>query len=203
MKSPKNTSLEALLNPLLTFLLTAPAGGIEAQEAQWQRELEQSDTLPTTIGRYDAFDSKAILVDAGVEFLGPVPDDPIFQFVRLPKGWKKRATEHAMWSDLLDEQGRVRAAIFYKAAFYDRRAHMTLLSRFTVRRDYDREDVENKAVAMAFDMATGKAVMTIVSGTLPDDGQEKYEVSKRVVAEVVAWLDAKYPEWKNPGKYWD
>ena len=33
-----------------------------------------------------------------------------------------------MWSSVVDELGRERAAVFYKAAFYDRRAHMTLTS---------------------------------------------------------------------------
>ena len=44
--------------------------------------------------------------------------------VKLPAGWKKQATDHSMWSKLLDESGAVVASIFYKAAFYDRIAEM-------------------------------------------------------------------------------
>jgi hypothetical protein len=52
--------------------------------------------------------------------------DPIFCLAELPKGWKKRPTEHSMWSELVDENNVVKAEIFYKAAFYDRSAFMRL-----------------------------------------------------------------------------
>lgn len=44
----------------------------------------------------------------------------------LPPGWTRKGSEHALWSHLLDEHGRRRAAIFYKAAFYDRSARMSM-----------------------------------------------------------------------------
>lgn len=47
--------------------------------------------------------------------------------VELPDGWKKVGTNHDMHSDLVDETGKVRASIFYKAAFYDRRADMVVV----------------------------------------------------------------------------
>jgi len=52
--------------------------------------------------------------------------DDLFTSVTLPEGWHKEATEHAMWSKLIDDQGRERASIFYKAAFYDRSAFMSI-----------------------------------------------------------------------------
>ena len=46
----------------------------------------------------------------------------------LPPGWSRQGSDHAMWAHLLDEHGRQRVGIFYKAAFYDRSAHMHLIS---------------------------------------------------------------------------
>ena len=51
--------------------------------------------------------------------------DEIWTSVVLPEGWSLRASgDHAMYSDLVDERGRPRAQIFYKAVFYDRKAHI-------------------------------------------------------------------------------
>lgn len=108
------------------FLAATTPGGIEAQEAAGQAALVASDTLPTDLGWGDHIRDRAILEAAGVQFLGVCENDPLFQRVILPAGWKKVPTDHSMWSKLVDETGRERAAIFYKAAFYDRKAHMTV-----------------------------------------------------------------------------
>jgi hypothetical protein len=86
--------------------------------------LRNSDTLPTN------FQGREALEAAGVKFGAAVKGDPMFTYVELPAGWKKRSTGHAMWSDLVDDKGRKRASIFYKAAFYDRSAHGSALPRY-------------------------------------------------------------------------
>ena len=55
-----------------------------------------------------------------------VEGDDLFRAVTLPKGWSKAATDHAMWSGVVDGRGVERVEVFYKAAFYDRAAHMRL-----------------------------------------------------------------------------
>ena len=94
---------------------------IEAQEAAGQEELSKSSQLPSN-------GLEKVAQACGIEVLGPSAGDALFSDVRLPEGWKIQPTEHAMWSDLVDETGKKRAAIFYKAAFYDRRADISLLS---------------------------------------------------------------------------
>lgn len=97
-------------------------GAIEAQEARGQEELVDSTQLPTVV-RGD----KAVLEAEGVVFGEPLPNDPIFCDATLPEGWAKRPTDHSMWSELVDATGTVRAKIFYKAAFYDRKASMSVV----------------------------------------------------------------------------
>jgi hypothetical protein len=95
-------------------------GAIKAQEARGQQELVNAAVLPAECSA----DDRTALEAAGVVFGDPVEGDDLFINVTLPEGWKKQATDHAMWSELLDAEGKVRANIFYKAAFYDRRADM-------------------------------------------------------------------------------
>jgi hypothetical protein len=104
--------------------VSAQNDAIQTQEKHGQQNLVNSSQLPKNIWPVNG---KAVLEAAGVKFLGVDQDDPLFQSVELPQGWKKVGTNHDMWSDLVDEIGKVRAAIFYKAAFYDRKAHMDVV----------------------------------------------------------------------------
>ena len=94
---------------------------IKAQEARGQDQLVMSEMLPTQISAED----KKLLETAGIRFGQPEKNDPLFCKAALPTGWSKQPTDHSMWSTLVDENGIERASIFYKAAFYDRRAFMS------------------------------------------------------------------------------
>ncbi|MFF3928610.1 hypothetical protein [Streptomyces hirsutus] len=97
---------------------------IESQERAGQAQLVHSDQLPTEIQAYCG--STAELEALGFSFGEPTDRDPLFRPATLPEGWKREASDHDMWSYLVDELGRRRVAVFYKAAFYDRRAFMRL-----------------------------------------------------------------------------
>ena len=202
-KSPFNTSEEFKREPL--FGLLAAMGengrGIEAQEAQGQQSFVGSDTLPKEIRSYGNYDAKAILKKFGVKFLGPVPGDSLFQYVELPSGWQKVSTDHPMWSMLVDDQGRPRAQIFYKAAFYDRDANMSLKVRFHVEEDWARNKREGVVVYKVVDC--GQTVYTTEPLRPPADERKGYEVHQQARAAAEAWLEENYPGWKDPGAYWD
>ena len=97
----------------------ADAMHIEASEAHGQAELVNSQQLP--VENRD----RELMESWGIVFGDPCEGDPIFCQATLPAGWKKRPTDHSMWSELVDDTGTVRATIFYKAAFYDRSAFMS------------------------------------------------------------------------------
>jgi len=103
-------------------------GAIVAMEKRGQAELVNSDRLPTKLGTYsDETDAKYAAL--GFTFGEPDPADPMFRPATLPQGWARQRSDHDMWSFLVDQHGRRRVAIFYKAAFYDRSAFMRLVSR--------------------------------------------------------------------------
>lgn len=207
-KAPHNTVREIKEQPaaiLAEAMMLGSDGMILRQEAQGQRSFVGSDTLPTRIHSVECLAGavKEYLQAAGIKFLGPVADDDLFQYVELPQGWKKVPTDHSMWSHLLDDKGRERAAIFYKAAFYDRDAHLTLTSRFQVKYNYDREDKEGVAVVEVTDGT--HVAYTTEPIALPEDKHslESLMMQDAAMADAEGWVEMRHPNWRDPKVYWD
>lgn len=171
----------------LTMVATTP-GGIEAQEKAGQIEQSFLETLPiegTIKASYSA--TKATWEALGFVF-GDKADD-LFVNVQFPKGWRKKPTYHPMWSYLLDDKGRERAAIFYKAASYDRSAHVSFNQRFCIGR-YENDQVTIKDC--------GK-VIEVIGSHEPRD----YKAMDALEARARERLKEHYPDWNNPCAYWD
>ena len=199
MKKPVNTQKEVKEDPGLFLLEASVLGSSNAimnQESQGQRSFVNSDTLPGMIEN-----TKAVLERFGVKVLGPVEDDPLFLYVELPEGWKKVPTEHSMWSDLVDDKGRKRAAIFYKAAFYDRSAHISLVPRFSVRLDYERHEKEKVIVADAWDC--NKVIFSTDPVPVPSDRHEVYASDRKAEQHAREWLLMRWPDFDKDDAYWE
>lgn len=114
MTKPENTSKR---DPLvhLAGLMGGSDDYITGMESAGQRQLVHSDRLPVR-----GPDEK--LRALGFQLGDPDPSDPLFRPATLPEGWRREGSDHAMWSHILDHNGRRRVRVFYKAAFYDRDA---------------------------------------------------------------------------------
>ncbi|MFB4294831.1 hypothetical protein ACBI99_44880 [Nonomuraea sp. ATR24] len=120
MKSPSIFNLHDPADQVF-FLL----GGVEALEDEGQQQFLASDVIPTEVhGCTDAD-----LIELGFELGDVVPGDPLFRYAKLPPGWKRCPEEDPRGSYLVDGHGNRRASIFYKAAFYDRKASMSINPR--------------------------------------------------------------------------
>lgn len=184
---PINTTAEAHQDPLATLLRTGFPGGIERQEARGQQELVNSESLPSECDDKDALEA------AGVVFGDPYADDKLFCPVTLPTGWKKQATDHSMHSNLVDDKGRVRARIFYKAAYYDRRADMHANRRYSIS-SYEEGGSENSFRVVAKD---GNAIIHEFGETAD------YNERRKLEEQATAWLTERFPDWKSVAAYWD
>lgn len=100
---------------------------IEAQERAGQQQLVASTLLPTRVNHGTDADFEAV----GFTFGKPVNGDTLFRPATLPEGWEKQGSDHDMWSYIVDGLGRQRVSVFYKAAWYDRDAFMSLISLST------------------------------------------------------------------------
>lgn len=174
----------------------APGGvGIYAQEAAGQAELcaaGRKAQLPK-----DGLDDAEKL---GIKVIGPSEGDELFVDVELPEGWSIVPTDHSMHSSLIDEKGRKRAGIFYKAAFYDRSASISFCRRYSAfyRPFGGWETTDRKAprVGVARD-SDGNEIW--VSEPL---AHETF-IGNRATSLAVVWLDEHYPNWKDLTAYWD
>lgn len=119
----------ALLGLAVSMSTGNPTAFIEEQERNGQAEIVHSDVLPTKMGDRAAYEA------VGFTFGDPVEGDDLFVHATLPAGWRREGTDHAMHSSIIDHLGRKRVGVFYKAAFYDRRADMRLVTVFEYAHD--------------------------------------------------------------------
>lgn len=163
------------------------------QEAQGQTELATGTSLPTDMEKTD----RDALKEAGVKF-GPRADNPLFTYVVLPTGWYIDASDHSMWSYLMDDKGRRRASIFYKASFHDQRAFLRTERRFSVRYDYDRAEEMGEAVAKVLDV---DKVIHLTDPIVITE-ENKFAVSGQASQLGWQWLNERFPRWEDASAYW-
>lgn len=162
------------------------------QEKRGQSEVVNTSILPREVYTYqDSRTTEEQYAAMGVKVVGEYDD--LFYRVELPTGWKKESTSHDMHSSVLDERGRKRIGVFYKAAFYDRRARASINSRYSYHQIFDE---------------TIKKYLPIVAIT--DGGMEIHRIEFTMINEwdsgsefAEAWLNERYPEYRNPFAYWD
>lgn len=195
-------------------------GGIERQEKASQIEQSFLETLPVEMLGCTNRDFEVL----GFKFIKRT--DKIFWKCEFPKGWRKRAGAHSMWSDLLDDKGRVRGNIFFKAAFYDYKAHVRLTCRYSIK-DVSLDADKNEL----FDRVTGdykkkggevssfhrhecqdntelKTLFAAEICPIPDwsNREEAQKISDRHEAErekCIRWMGEHFPNWKQASAYWD
>ena len=176
-------------------LIAATPGGIEAQEARGQRDFVRNETLP--------IDGREQMEALGIEYLEPADD--LFWYVKLPEGWKKEPTDHSMWSNLLDDKGRKRAAIFYKAAFYDRSAHITASHRYSWGTQpvggWDNYDGPYHGVVLDCERVIWETPEKLTKPERPSS--EWYDSKDALGRQAWVWLEEHYPDWDSYIAYWD
>lgn len=190
-------------------LIAATPGGIEAQELAGQVSFVQSETLPKEANGLQGIDLLSVYAALGIEVLGKADD--LFYSVKLPEGWHKEAENHAMWSRLVDNKGRERATIFYKAAFYDRSAHINFTLRYrSGERPVGGWDAYRDSEIVAWECYVTDCGQDIfVTEPTPSvDRSQQYETpfyelkqGKRLAAD--QWLAKHFPMHNDPSAYWD
>lgn len=201
-RSPRNTTQDVKNNPLITLAIAmreGASGMIESQEAAGQSGFVNSTTLPTKIMTENG---KEILEKFGIIFGEVVEDDPMFQHVELPEGWTREGTGHNMHSNVLDERGRKRIGVFYKAAFYDRSAHLWVNGRYSSTYDYERSEKDKVYVGIVTDCDNTIWEADPMPG-IKEDGEENWDAYRECQVVAKAWLNEHYPDWNDPAAYWE
>lgn len=178
------------------FIAAMAPGGIEAQERAGQIEQTFAETLPIQLGEHRKdFEALGFTFGANV--------DDVFQQATWPKGWRKKATEHSMWTEIIDDKGRKRGMIFYKAAFYDRSAHAHLSPRFRVACDYGRD-----CQCVSIEDACGEVKQSFDNLPSPDwsnrpEADRRQKVIDDAEDSLKAWLTKNFSDFESVTAYWD
>lgn len=180
-------------------LLAGTPGAIEASERQGQADLvKHADRLPL-----DLHPERTVWEELGFRFGDKI--DEVFQEATLPDGWKIVATGHSMHSDIVDSKGNVRGSLFYKAAFYDRRANAGLCTRYMAGTVYDCEKAgshlpKESYVYAVVDRITG--IVKTFGEPISQDNDPGWEAEDALDDKARAWLAENYPNHENPAAYW-
>ncbi len=176
------------------------------EEKQGAHQMVHADQLPVTgfvvsRGSASAFDK--IFTAAGGKVGDRSEGDPLFVDVALPPGWTKKETGHSMWTDLLDANGNRRAGIFYKAAFYDRAAHLDPNLRFytcVVVPDSSKPYQSQPAIPTIKD-SNDRVVWE--GAPIPTDPKKSWESADQARVVAKAMLAKCYPDYEKLDAYWD
>lgn len=198
---PVGTGADVEPVPTDLAALAGMALGVSAMatvvERDGQRGLVQSQArLPKMM---DDEDRKA-LKKAGVKF-GKVQDDGLFVQAKLPPGWRVLPTDHALWSDLVDDRGRKRASVFYKAAPWDRNASLRASCRYGIDvahlvDDRSRGVVrDGRRIIHVTDVVRNDPIEDIRA----DKGKFASDKARQAAAD---WLMARFPKCSDPSAYW-
>jgi hypothetical protein len=183
---------------LTDAIVRGPAGSIENMEKRGTQQLAEASVLPVlgTLKPMGADNHQRPVWEAlGVVFGDVLEDDPLFVNVTLPEGWKVVTTAHAMWNNLVDARGAVRGSMFYKAAFYDRSAHIfPPNTRYHIETEY-RDDDGKFTRFVVKDRQEPDRVM------FATEWRDDARAIGRRAAE--AWIDRNFPKHADPLAYWD
>jgi hypothetical protein len=172
-------------------LLARLLSSIEAQEDAGQAVFVVSESLPIdgTAG-YETELRK-------LGFVLGEPADELFMHAKLPQGWRKAPTEHSMHSSVLDDRGRCRGAVFYKAAFYDRRACVRWLPavQCVVEPEGECSEAYIGRVLLQEQEVHRTERMLAARG-------DAYNVRMAIYCEAELWAMEHYPDMDNPFAYW-
>lgn len=174
----------ANMGHLIGMMKDGPDKYITGMEQEGIDGLITRDLLPTTIALPATREQFEML---GFKFFNVVEADPLFQVATIPDGWSKHVTSR-LWIDIRDERGLGRAAVFYKAAFYDRKASMSLsdvpggiVSAIRYYEDTPGCDgaptPDNLTALMKWSVLTDEERSQVLAGLIRTQGELKYDIA--------------------------
>ena len=124
-----------------------------------------------------------------------IPGDDVLCYATLPDGWSMKETDNAMCTNIIDENRVIRGSLIYKAAVYDRRAHMYLKCHYMVCSRYADEDHLIDEIYFG-----NEKEILFVAGQTPIDAYDDIEKLKALAKQ---YAYENYPDWENVHAYWD
>lgn len=178
---------------LMRVLSVGPEKAILEKEAEGHKKVAGYDRLPIDLNGTPAEHFVQLGFVLGERL------NAHFLKAEFPKGWSVQPTSHPMWSDILDEKGFIRGAIFYKSSFYDEKAHTNLHCRVVYRPEWD-ENSDFKGYEVFCKMPNKQEKRLAFFDKSEGENSSK---SGEGLANTKKYLEENYPEYTNPCAYWD
>ena len=149
--------------------------------------------------------SREVFEELGFSFVDII-GDRVLCSATLPEGWKLQATEHEMWTDIIDSDGFKRGSMFFKSDVFDRDAHMYLIPRYRVCCDY----IYNDDYSTSLVYFGNEKEKLFIAGEVKisnDSSSEvryaKYQEKDNLLNLAKQFGNLNYPNWKDVLAYWD
>lgn len=144
------------------------------------------------------FDYKAILQGKGFVFLDHKTECGTKEFVEFPKNWRLTKTDSPLVNIITDDRGRYRGSVHD----YFHSSWIELFTKYDVMIKIKEIDLSHFAFAEVW--SDVKVVYTtdnvVIKSICPID---RYEAGQSAKSLACKWLDQNYPDWRNPGAYWN
>lgn len=185
--------------PRIDWLFGMNPRAIENQEAQGQKELNESQQLPKKCNSPRGINAAEQYHKMGIKVLTSSKGDDLFLGVKMPNGWKKEATDHSMWNNLVDDKGRIRGRFFYKAAFYDRDSFMNFTTRYEWKCDYSEKEFHSYHV---WDSEKKEAVFVTEKMSSDCNTPGYFKMQDKLQKQCEDFLAHNFPNHKDINAYW-
>ena len=157
--------------------------------------------IPVKLGTIDlCIDAKAYLESVGFEFLGICEEDPLFQNVKLPLGWKIVTDDSVIYA-IADDKDRYR---FFFSSLKKGSRDRYILVIFSTRYKYWHNSKSfMKDGSIVVDILDGENViytMDIINFSKETDKMTAIDIAR---AEADRWLDKRYPNHHSVTAYWE
>ena len=163
---------------------------------------EVQENVVNTLMAREMEPNKRVWEKLGFVFSSIPGDDDLYNAI-MPEGWSMRGTDHSMWTDIIDENNMIRGSMFYKAAFYDRRACMNLSARYKVF-----EEKTDLSVIKVYFGNENEKIFCAGEVFIPENlsyeaKEEKYVEVNKLWHLAFDFANENYPDWKDVTAYWD
>ena len=144
----------------------------------------------------------------GFEFTD-IEGDRLLVKAVLPEGWTiNKSPKNYYFSYIFDEKGRARAEFFYAPQFWDRDAHMELITRFKDRCHYSESNdgKDSKKIIYFGSEDEELFVAGVVEWKSTDSDEvkmENYLKEEELWEAAKKWGNEHYPNWRDIDAYWD
>ncbi len=166
----------------------------------------QQETITGIMMAKDMRPSREAWEKLGFTFKDIEGDNVLCQAV-LPEGWILVPTNHPMWNEIYDDKDRLRGRMFYKSSFYDRSAHMSLISRYSVMEKPVGQKQQDGLIYFGNDeeiLFEAGIVQGLYNFGLDNDARIQINAKEaNLLAEARAYGLKNYPDFKNIDAYWD